>query len=91
MRPMPFVVVARPEIAPRSPAGISLKRRPQASVMTDPPKIATMKITARYHACHASPDPPQSKADAVDHRAPGDHAREAERSPTGPATSAART
>ena len=56
--PTPFVVVARPEIAPRSPGGISLKRSPHARVITVPPAIATTKIRPRYQACHSLPRPP---------------------------------
>ena len=56
--PRPFVVVARPEIAPRCCCGMSLKSRPQASVMTIPPAIATGKITGRYQSCHWVASPP---------------------------------
>ena len=45
--PKPFVVVARPEIAPRCWGGISLKRSPHASVITMPAAIATGKIIAK--------------------------------------------
>ena len=62
MRPMPFVVVASPAIAPRSSGGISLKSSPQASVITAPAKSATTKMTARYHACHWVASPPPSSA-----------------------------
>ena len=77
-RPMPFVVVASPEIAPRSPGGMSLKRRPHASVITVPPAIATTKISARYHACHSRPEPACEQPDAVDGGRERDDAREAD-------------
>ena len=66
--PMPFVVVASPEIAPRSPAGISLKRSPQARVITAPPAIATTKTTARYQACHVVAEAAAEQPEAVDDR-----------------------
>ena len=62
MRPIPFVVVASPEIAPRSSGGISLKSSPQASVITAPREEATRKIGARYHACQGVARPPQKSA-----------------------------
>ena len=77
-RPIPFVVVASPEIAPRSAGGISLKRRPQASVITVPPAIATRKMTGRYHCCHVLPKPPRRRPSAVDGRRDRDHAAETE-------------
>ncbi len=88
--PMPFVVVASPEIAPRSPGGISLKSSPQASVITVPPAMATTKITARYQPCHSRPRPPatsspcrrRADAMAITRASPN-------RSPIRPATSAA--
>ena len=61
--PSPFVVVARPAIAPRSCGGMSLKRRPQASVITEPPAIATTKTTGRYQACHRVAVPARSRPD----------------------------
>ena len=61
MSPIPFVVVARPAIAPRSVAGMSLNRRPQASVITAPPPMATKKMIARYQACHSVARPPPSR------------------------------
>ena len=50
---MPFVVVASPEIVPRSAGGISLNSSPHASVITSPPAIATTKMTGRYQSCHS--------------------------------------
>ena len=76
IRPMPFVVVASPETVPRWSAGISLKRRPQASVITAPPATATTKMRPRYHACHSVPRPPARRPNAVDDRGERDHPRD---------------
>src|SRR4029078_8689449 len=43
--PSPLVVVASPVIVPRSLAGMTLKSRAQARVMTTPPAIATRAIS----------------------------------------------
>ena len=67
-RPMPFVVVASPEIAPRSAGGISLKSRPHASVITVPPAIATTKMTGRYQRCHSFAEAAEHQPEPVDDR-----------------------
>ena len=77
-RPIPFVVVARPEIAPRCCCGMSLKSSPHASVMTIPPAIATGKITGRYQSCHSVREAARHVAAAVDERGDDDHRREAD-------------
>ena len=77
-------------MAPRSPGGISLKRSPQASVITVPPAIATRKIrrevperATRAEAAGEEPDAVYRRGASVITRA------RPMRSPIGPATSAA--
>ena len=60
-RPRPFVVVASPETAPRCSSGISLKSRPQASVITSPPATATGTMSAKYQSCHVVAKPATRK------------------------------
>ena len=55
--PSPLVVVASPEIAPRCYCGMSLNSKPQASVITVPPAIATGTIMAKYQLCHVVANP----------------------------------
>ena len=59
--PMPFVVVARPEIAPRCSRGISLNRRPHASVITVPPATATGRSRRSTSRATAARGPPASR------------------------------
>ena len=75
-RPMPFVVVARPETAPRSSGGTSLKRSPQASVITVPPTIATTKIRREVPRVPCRAEAAGEQPDAVDGRRRRDHACE---------------
>ena len=80
-RPIPFVVVARPAIAPWSAAGMSLKSRPHASVITLPPAIATTKITGRYQPVPLLAEPACEQAEPVHDRGGENHAAEPSRSP----------
>ena len=78
MRPIPFVVVASPEIAPRSSGGISLKSSPQASVITAPAKMRDDEDDREVPRVPLGREPAAEQRQAVDDRAPGDHPGEAE-------------
>ena len=77
-RPRPFVVVPSPETAPRCSSGISLKSKPQASVITRPPDTATGMMSAKYQVCQVDANPATRNPHAVHPRRPEDHAREPE-------------
>ena len=87
--PTPFVVVASPEIAPRSSGGISLKSSPHARVITVPPAIATRKMRPRYQVCHSRPRPPATRPVPYTAEATMITRASPTRSPILPATSAA--
>ena len=76
--PMPFVVVASPETAPRSPGGMSLKSSPHASVITVPPAIATRKIEREVPGVPLAAETAGEQSHAVDGGRRGDHPREAD-------------
>ncbi len=78
MSPIPFVVVARPAIAPRSFAGMSLNRRPQASVITAPPADGHEEDDRQIPGVPLGGEAAAEQAETVDERRADDHARQPE-------------